>query len=97
MGDYGDKITSMYTFGIFLSAPLDTRIERSNRRAREQYGKRVLVGGDMYEQEQKFVAYAKARNLSSIDAWAKTLECPIFRIDGANTISENIHLIVEQY
>ncbi len=96
-GDFGEAITSMYEFAIFLSVPLDTRIERVKRRAEEQYGKRVWVGGDMYEQECKFAEFVETRNLSVIDDWAKTLTCPVVRLDGTKAISENIRLIVEQY
>ena len=69
-GDYGDKISSMYKLGVFLSVPVDIRVER---RSLEQYGKRVLVGGDMYKQEQNFLEFVRTRNLSIIDEWVKTV------------------------
>lgn len=96
-GDYGDKISSMYKLGIYLSVPIDIRLERVERRSLEQYGKRVLVGGDMYKQEQKFLEFIRTRDLSIIDGWAKTLTCPILHLDGTNEISENTQLIIERY
>lgn len=96
-GDYGDKISSMYKLGVFLSVPVDIRLERVERRSLEQYGERVLVGGDMYEQEQEFLEFVKTRNLSIIDEWVKTLACPILHLDGTKAISENIQLIIEKY
>ena len=39
----------MYDFAIFMSAPLETRIERIKQRAIKEYGERVCEGGDMYE------------------------------------------------
>lgn len=96
-GDYGDKIRSMYKLGVFLSVPDDMRIERVERRSLEQYGERVLAGGDMYEQEQNFLEYVRTRNLSIIDEWAKTFACPLLHLDGTKAISENVQLIIEKY
>jgi adenylate kinase family enzyme len=96
-GDYGDKISSMYKLGVFLTVPSDTRLERVERRSLGQYGERVLVGGDMYEQEQEFLKFVKIRNLSTIDEWVKTLVCPILHLDGTNPISKNIQLVIEKY
>lgn len=96
-GDYGDKISSMYKLGVFLSVPADIRLERVECRSLEQYGERVLVGGDMYEQEQEFLEFVRTRNLSIIDEWVKTLTYPILHLDGTKAISENIQLIIERY
>ena len=96
-GDYGDKISSMYKLGVFLSVPFDIRLERVKHRLLEQYGERALVGGDMYEQEQDFLEFVRTRNLSIIDEWAKTLACPILNLDSTKAISENIQLIIEGY
>ncbi len=96
-GDYGDKISSMYKLGVFLSVPINIRLERVERRSLEHYGERVLVGGDMYEQEQGFLEFVKTRNLSIVDEWAKTLTCPILHLDGTKAIPENIQLIIESY
>ena len=96
-GDYGDKISSMYKLGVFLSVPIDIRLERVKRRTLEQYRERVLVGGDMYEQEHGFLEFVRTRNLSIIDEWVKTLTCPILHLDGTKAISENIQLISQRY
>ena len=96
-GDYGNKISSMYKLGVFLSVPIDIRLERIERRSLEQYGKRILVGGDMYEQEQGFLEFVRTRNISVIDEWEKTLTFPILHLDGTKAISENIRLIIERY
>lgn len=96
-GDYGDTITAMYRLTVILSAPVDMRMERIRRRSLEQYGDRVLAGGDMYHQEQNFLKFAETRNLSILDDWIKTLNCPVIRLDGANAISENVQFIADHY
>lgn len=95
--DFGEKITSLYDFAVFMSAPLEIRIERIRQRAYKQFGERVCEGGDMYEQELKFVDFAASRSLSGIEQWAETLLCPVIYVDGTKSISENIELILKQY
>jgi adenylate kinase family enzyme len=96
-GDYGDKISSMFILGVFLSVPIDIRLERVERRSLEQYGVRVLAGGDLYKQEQEFLEIVRTHDLSNIDEWAKTLAFPILYLDGTKAITENIQLIIERY
>ncbi len=87
-GDYGEEIASMYDLAIFLSAPIETRMERIEKRVFEKHGERVLMGGDMHEQEQRFLEFARTRNLSLIDEWAETLECPIIHVDGTKNYEQ---------
>lgn len=96
-GDLGREILSMYELAVFMSAPLETRIERVKQRAYEQHGKRVCKGGDMYEQQLKFVDFVASRSLSRIEQWAETLACPVIHVDGTKPISENAEWIAKQY
>lgn len=97
VGDFGKEISTMYNFAVFISAPLETRIERIKQRAYEQHGERIRKGGDMYEQHLKFVDFVASRSLSRIEQWAKTLVCPVIYVDGIKPISENTEMIVEEY
>lgn len=96
-GDFGEKITSMYKLAVQVSAPLCIRMERIQLRTHQQYGARVQQGGDMYEQNLKFIDFAANRPLSKIEQWAATLPCPVLQIDGTKPISENIEWIVRNY
>lgn len=87
----------MYDLAIFMSAPLETRINRIKERASEQYGDRVREGGDMYEQQLKFVDFVATRPLSKIEQWTETLACPVIHVDGTKSISQNTKWIIEQY
>ncbi len=97
IGDFGEEITSMYDFAVFMSAPLETRIERIKQRACKQHRERICEGGDMYEQHLKFIDFVASRSLSRIKQWAETLVCPVIYVDGTQSISENTEWIVEQY
>ncbi|MDL2287040.1 AAA family ATPase [Eubacteriales bacterium OttesenSCG-928-G02] len=79
-GDFGDIITKYYDLAVYLSAPLDLRIERIKQRAYEKHGDRIRESGDMYEQHLSFVDFASSRSLTPIKQWAETLSCPVIRI-----------------
>ncbi|MCL2108785.1 MAG: AAA family ATPase [Oscillospiraceae bacterium] len=80
-GDFGDVIPQYYELAVYTEAPLELRIERVKRRGIERYGERVQKGGDMYEQQLDFVDFVANRPLSEFEEWAKTLTCPVIRID----------------
>ena len=96
-GDLGDVIPNYYRLGVHLSAPHELRMKRVRERSYQQHGKRVVKGGDMYEQEQKFFDFAASRPLSKIDRWAETLTCPVIHIDGTENWRENAEIIAKQY
>lgn len=92
-GDLGDKINSLYDCVIYLKAPLDIRMIRIKQRAYHRFGDRVLEGGDMYEQEQKFLDSVVIKNMEKTDEWLQGLSCPIIYVDGTKPIDETIKLI----
>lgn len=81
-GDFGDNIPKFYNLAVFISAPIELRIERIEHRAYKQHGERIRIGGDMYEQHLKFIDFVASRSLSRIEQWAETLSCPVIHIDG---------------
>lgn len=96
-GNFGDEIVSLYDLAVFINAPIDLRMERIKKRAYNQYGARVLKGGDMYEQHLKFVDFAASRPLSKIEQWAETLTCPVVRINGTEDWRMNAVNIAKQF
>jgi len=96
-GDFGEKITSMYRLAVYLTAPKELRMQRIELREQARFGGRVHAGGDMYEQQLRFRAWAASRDLSKIDAWAQTLACPVIRVDGTKAVAENAARIAEEY
>jgi deoxyadenosine/deoxycytidine kinase len=96
-GDFGEKITSMYDLAVYVTAPKELRMKRIEQRGYDQFGERVRQGGDMYEQELGFRAWAASRPLSRIDEWAQTLTCPVMRIDGTADWRVNAAMIAERF
>ncbi|MBQ3014945.1 MAG: AAA family ATPase [Clostridia bacterium] len=92
-GNMTPEINENYTLVVYLDVPLDVRMKRIRQRAIDKFGDRVLPGGDMYAQEEKFFAYAEKRTPEKIENWLKTLVCRAIRLDGTKPIQENVELI----
>ena len=56
----------------------------------------MLLGGDLYEQEENFFNLVESRAENTVEEWVKLLKCPIIRIDGTRSIEENTNLIMEK-
>lgn len=96
-GEFGEEITSLYRCAVFLSAPLDVRLERIRQRESLQHGARVRKGGDMHRQHLKFLDFVASRSLEEIEQWAQTIACPVLRVDGTEPLTQNVEHIVKQF
>jgi adenylate kinase family enzyme len=92
-GNMTEEINGYYSIVIYLEVPLEIRMRRIRQRAIDKFGNRVLIGGDMYEQEEKFFAYAEKRTPDKIENWLKTIPCKVIRLDGTKPILESIEAI----
>lgn len=95
-GDYGDSISSFFQYAILIEVPRDLRIQRVKNRSFQKFGERMLLGGDLHEQEENFFNFVKSRPEDTVKEWVKSLQCPVLRIDGTKPIEENIDFIMEQ-
>lgn len=93
-GNMTPEINACYTLIIYLDVPLDIRIQRIRQRAQDRFGDRVLFGGDMYEQEERFFAYAEKRSAAPIEDWLKTQPEKVIYLDGTKPILENVQVII---
>jgi shikimate kinase len=96
-GDFGEEISAMYDLAVWISVPVETRMERIEQREYEKYGERVLKGGDLYENRLKFINFARNRDLSKIDKWAQTLTCPVICVDGTKDYRQTAIEIANQF
>lgn len=93
-GNYGDGICSFLRYAVLVSVPKDVRMERVKNRSFQKFGDRVLPGGDLYEQEEKFFDFVKSRAENTSEKWVESLSCPVIRVDGTKPIEENITYIL---
>ena len=95
-GNMNSEINSCYDLVVYLEVPLELRMKRIRQRAYEKFGDRVLPGGDMYEQEEKFFAFAKKRTPEKIEEWLKTLTCRVIRLDGTKAVEYNVQTLIDR-
>ncbi len=95
-GDYGEDIYPSFQYAVLIDVPKDVRIQRVKNRSFQKFGNRMLLGGDLHEQEEQFFDFVKSRAENTVEEWVQFLNCPIIRIDGTKPIEENIDFIIEQ-
>lgn len=85
-----------FQYAVWIDVPRDIRIKRVKNRPFQKFGNRMLVGGDLYEQEEKFFKLVESRAENMVEEWIQNLNCPIIKIDGTKPIEENINFIIKQ-
>ena len=95
-GNYGEGILSFYKYAVLIDVPRKIRLQRVKNRSYQKFGDRMLPGGDLYEREEAFFDLVNSRGEQEVEEWAKSLTCPIIRIDGTKLIEDNLVLITEQ-
>ena len=95
-GDYGEKFQKCYQYIVVIEAPKKIRVQRVRNRSLQKFGSRMLEGGDLYEAEEQFFKLVESRTEAYYEDWLHALKCPIIRVDGTNTIEENVYYIIQQ-
>lgn len=95
-GDYGEAMYPFFQYAILIDVPRDIRIQRVRNRSFRKFGERMLIGGDLHEQEEKFFDFVKSRSENAVEEWVQSLKCPVLRIDGTEPMEENVDFVMEQ-
>lgn len=95
-GDYGEAVCPFFQYAVLISVPKDIRLQRVKNRSFQKFGSRMLPGGDLYGQEERFFDFVKSRSEDTVEEWVQGLSCPVIRIDGRKPVEENINLILKQ-
>ena len=99
--DWGDALIPLFTLAIRLETDADIRLSRLIQRERERFGARIDMGGDMFDQHQKFLAWAKSydsggldmRSKAKHDEWQKLLPCKLIELNGADDLNANYEIV----
>ncbi len=101
---WGDVAIPLFELVIYLWIPPEIRLERLRQREYERYGKRIMTGGDLYEQSQAFLDWAASYDDGDLDMrsrrmheeWLRTLPCPIICFEGEYAIEEQIDVLMAE-
>lgn len=104
MYSFHEHFDPMFRLAVYLTADEKIRAERVHKRELEEFGSRILPGGDMYETHQAFLKdvagydrRAEACNKEQHELWLSQLTCPILRLDGCESPESNVQIIAEEY
>ena len=95
-GNYGTDIIPMYDYIVMIEVPLNVRSHRVRNRSFQKFGNRMLIGGDLHDQEEAFFQIVESRRDDYIEDWLQMVKCPIIRVDGTKTIDENVKHIIHE-
>lgn len=95
-GDYGERIYPFFRYAVLIEVPKEIRVPRVRQRSFQKFGDRMMPGGDLWEQEERFFEFVASREENVVERWLSALHCPVIRVDGTLPIEENVEYIVEQ-
>lgn len=102
LDDWGTEVIQSADLVVFIDTPTPLRIERLRSRESQRYGQRILPGGDMYANHQKFLAWAESyeagsqagRSRPRHELWLKKLTKPTVRLNGEIAVAEMVINVV---
>jgi adenylate kinase family enzyme len=104
LAGWGDPLIPRFTLAVRLVTPTSVRMERLQQREYARYGRRILPGGDLYEQSQAFLAWAAQyddglpplRSRALHDLWQQKLSCPLLTLDGTLSLDELAEAVLQK-
>lgn len=79
-------------------------MKRVHDRELDLFGERILEGGDMYAEHQKFLndiarydVEIGGYTLHQHELWIKSLKCKVIQLVGAHALEENLKIILGTY
>lgn len=93
-GDYGEDIISKYDYVVNIEVPKNIRSQRVRNRSFLKFGDRMLMGGDLHDQEEKFFRMTDSRQDAYVEDWINKVKSHVISVDGTKTIEENIKHII---
>ena len=95
-GDYGKDMIPMYDYIVMMEVSKNVRARRVRNRSFQKFGNRMLIGGDLYNQEEAFFQMVDSRQDDYVETWLQTMNCPIIRVDGTKPIEDNVEYITKE-
>lgn len=101
---WGDALAGEFTLAVYLRIDPELRMQRLLARERDRYGARVEFGGDMHEQSQTFIEWARRYDTAGFEQrsrmlhefWMKSLPCKLLRIECDAPSSEWADVVLNE-
>lgn len=92
--NWGEDIISAIDIVFILKVPTNERVKRVKQREEIRFGSRVMVGGDMYEQQKEFRCIIAEKNSHLVEESANRMSCRRVYLDGTKSIDENVSIVL---
>lgn len=101
---WGDIFIPEFDLVIFIKTSTKIRLERLKKREYQKFGERIMPGGDMYIEHQKFLIWAEKYDTAGLEQrsllyhqnWLSKLNCQIIEVDGSKSL-EQIIMLIDKY
>lgn len=103
MDSFNAPFVPLFDLAVHITASIDTRISRINKREYAIHGERILEGGDMYEGHCYFLDNSARYDtngspcMSTHSKWADSLPCKVIKLSGDDELNKNVEFIVSEY
>ncbi len=94
--NWDDDILSVIDIAFILEVPANERVKRVRHREEIRFDSRVMLGGDMYEQQKEFREIIGNRSNERVEESANKMHCKKVRLDGTKSIEQNVEIIIEE-
>lgn len=104
MDSFHEYFDPYFELVIHLHADAQLRVKRVHERELARFGERVLEGGDMHEEHQEMLQGIAGYDhgiggctLQQHEEWMSSLKCKVIKLDGADTLENNLNTILQTY
>uniref|UniRef100_UPI004057A60B AAA family ATPase n=1 Tax=Acetatifactor sp. TaxID=1872090 RepID=UPI004057A60B len=92
--NWEESILSVIDVAFILEVPTNERVKRVRQREKIRFGSRVMLGGDMYEQQKEFRDIIANKSNQSVEESANKIQCKKIKLDGTKSIDENVSIVL---
>lgn len=92
--NWDEDILEAIDVAFILEAPTEERVKMVQHREEIRFGSRVLLDGDMYEQQKEFRNIIAGKSNQTVEKSANRLKCIKVKLDGTKNINENVAIVV---
>ena len=93
-GDFALEAMALFTEAVVLYAPKELRLRRVKERSWQRFGQRMLPGGDLHDQEQRFFDMVHGRSDQAVEDALAQLTVPILRLDATQNVEQSVESVM---
>ncbi|TCL55932.1 shikimate kinase [Kineothrix alysoides] len=103
MDSFHTPFDALFRLAVHITDSAETRLDRIHKREYESFGDRIMEGGDMYEEHQRFLDNSARYDsdgspcMKTHKEWADTLHCKVIRLNGEEELNKSAEIIVKEF